>query len=297
MNDHKMSKEVEERIRKKILDIPYCDQSASQVLDIWYPNETSDHPYPVIVHFHGGGFKFGGHREDSVEPMLRGTDRGYAVVSVEYRKSGEAHFPAMLYDAMAAIRFLKANAGKYRLDPEKIALWGPSAGGWIVSMAALTAGNPAFENADMGNAEYDSSVQAVIDWCGPCGGFLDMDAAFRQTGKGEQEHDAPDSAESEFMGAPITEIPELVRLASPYVYVHKDMPPFMIVHGTADAIVPFEQSVTFADAIRKTAGEDKVNFYAAENAPHHGRVWWHEDWVSDMCFDYLDKVMLGRHHS
>lgn len=291
MNDHKLSKEAEEHIKRKILDIPYCRQSPSQILDIWYPNEESDKPYPVIVHFHGGGFKFGGHREDSAEPMLRGTDRGYAVVSVEYRKSGEAHFPAMLYDAKAAIRFLKANAQKYQLDAGRIALWGPSAGGWLAAMAALTAGNPAFEDPEMGNAEYDSSVQAVVDWCGPCGGFLGMDEAFRASGIGIPEHDAADSPESEFMGAKITEIPELVRMADPCVYVHKEMPAFMVVHGTKDAVVPFEQSVKFVDAVRKAAGEDRVKFYIAENAPHHGRVWWHENWVADMCFDYLDGIL------
>ena len=161
MGDHRLSKEAEEHIKKKILDIPYASQSPSQILDIWYPNQESDKPYPVIVHFHGGGFKFGGHREDSVEPMLRGTDRGYVVVSVEYRKSGEARFPAMLYDAKAAIRFLKANARKYQLDPDRIALWGPSEGGWIVSMAALTPGNPAFEDLTMGNAERTEPLTMI----------------------------------------------------------------------------------------------------------------------------------------
>lgn len=288
-----LSKEVEEHIKKKILDIPYAEQSPSQILDIWYPNEENGKPYPVIVHFHGGGFKFGGHREDSEEPMLRGTDRGYAVVSVEYRKSGEARFPAMLYDAKAAIRFLKANAEKYQLDPRRIALWGPSAGGWIVSMTALTPGNPAFEDLTMGNAEVDSSVVAVIDWCGPCGGFLDMDAAYKADPSREpdQIHDAADSAESEFMGAPIPKIPELVRLATPCTYVNKDMPPFMIVHGTADRVVPVEQSIKLAETIKAVAGENRVTFYLAESAPHHGRIWWHEDWVADMCFDYLDRIL------
>lgn len=293
MNDHMLSKEVEAHIKNKILDIPYAQQSPSQILDIWYPNEESDEPYPVIVHFHGGGFKFGGHREDSEEPMLRGTDRGYAVVSVEYRKSGEARFPAMLYDAKAAIRFLKTNAEKYKLDPQRIVLWGPSAGGWIVSMAALTPGNPAFEDRSMGNEEADSSVAAVIDWCGPCGGFLDMDAAYNadSTRQPEQIHNEADSAESEFMGAPLTKIPELVRLANPCTYVNKDMPPFMIVHGTADRVVPVEQSIKLAETIKAVAGEDRVTFYLAEGAPHHGRIWWHEDWVADMCFDFLDRVM------
>lgn len=293
MNDHMLSKEVEAHIKKKIYDIPYADQSPSQILDIWYPNEESSEPYPVIMHFHGGGFKFGGHREDSSEPMLRGTDRGYAVVSVEYRKSGEARFPAMVYDAKAAIRFLKANAEKYHLDPARIALWGPSAGGWIVAMAGLTPGNPAFENLDMGNAEYDSSVAAVIDWCGPCGGFLEMDAAFRAdpTRIPEQEHDAADSAESEFMGAQLSHIPELLRLANPCTYVNKEMPPFLIMHGTADVVVPVEQSIKLAETIKAVAGEDRVDLRVIEGAPHHGRIWWHEDQVGDMCFDWLDQIM------
>lgn len=293
MKDHMLSEEVEASIKKKILDIPYAEQSPSQILDIWYPNEESGEPYPVIVHFHGGGFKFGGHREDSAEPMLRGTHRGYAVVSVEYRKSGESRFPAMLYDAKAAIRFLKSNAEKYQLDPQRIALWGPSAGGWIVSMAALTPGNPAFEDLTMGNPETDSSVAAVIDWCGPCGGFLDMDIPYKTdpARESEQIHDAPDSAESEFMGAPLPKIPELVRLANPCTYVNKDMPPFMIVHGTADRVVPVEQSMKLAETIKAVAGENRVTIYLAEGAPHHGRIWWHEEWVADMCFDYLDRIL------
>ena len=298
MKEHMLSKEVEEHIKKKILDIPYCGQSPSQILDIWYPNQERDEPYPVIVHFHGGGFKYGGHREDSAEPMLRGTDRGYAVVSVEYRKSGEARFPAMVYDAKAAIRFLKANAKKYQLDDGRIALWGPSAGGWIAAMTALTPGNPAFENMELGCEGYDSSVAAVIDWCGPCGGFLEMDAAYKE-GDGripEQRHSAKGSAESEFMGDELTEIPELVRMADPCTYVNKDMPPFLIVHGTMDAVVPVEQSVKFAERIERTAGKEKVKLYLAQGVGHHGRVWWHEDWVADLCFDYLDQI-FGKNKS
>lgn len=293
MNDHRLSKEVEEHVKKKVFDLPYAEQSPSQILDIWYPNEESQKSYPVIVHFHGGGFKYGGHREDSAEPILRGIDRGYAVVSVEYRKSEEARFPAMLYDAKAAIRFLKTNAEKYQLDPDKIALWGPSAGGWIAAMTALTVGNPAFEDRSMGNAQADSQVSAVIDWCGPCGGFLAMDAAYEKnpSRQPEQIHNEADSAESEFMGIALPKIPELVRMANPCTYVNKEMPPFMIVHGTEDRIVPIEQSITFAKTIQEIAGEEKVRFYMAEGAPHHGKFWWHEEWVADMCFDYLDQLL------
>ena len=289
-NDHKISNEAEDYIKKKIFDIPYCSLSTSQILDIWYPNEESRAPYPVIVYFHGGGFSMGGHREDSLEPMLRAADKGYAVASVEYRKSGEARFPAMLYDAKAAVRFLKVHADEYQLDADRIVLWGSSAGGWIASMTALTPGNPAFEAVEMGNAGVDSSVAAVVDWCGPCGGFLEMDQAFQKSGIGKPEHHLADSGESLFLGAPIQEVPELVRMADPCVYVNKDMPPFLIMHGARDAIVPVEQSIRFAETIRGIAGEGRAELFIADEAGHHGRIWWHEEWVSDMVFDYLDRT-------
>lgn len=290
MNDHRMSKEAEEAVKNKIFDIPYGQKSPSQILDIWYPNEEKTEPYPVIVHFHGGGFAMGGHREDSLEPMLRATKRGWAVASVEYRKSGEARFPAMLYDAKAAVRFLKSHGEKYHLNKDKIVLWGPSAGGWIAAMTALTAGNPAFEEMEEESGGYDSSVSAVIDWCGPCGGFLEMDTALEKSGMGPAVHNRKDSCESQFMGEALTKIPELVRMANPCSYVHKDMPPFLIMHGAKDGIVPVEQSVRFAKAIWRAAGEEKAKLYISDDAPHHGRKWWHEEQVSDRVLDYLEKI-------
>lgn len=291
MKEHKISPEVMGHVRKKIFDIPYCKDSPSQKLDIWYPNEVREEPYPVILFFHGGGFMFGSKGEDSSEPVLRGTDRGYVVVDCEYRKSREARFPAMVYDAKAAIRFIKANAERYQLDPGRIALWGPSSGGWLVSMAALTDGNPGFEDKSMGNGEYDTHVAAVIDWCGPCGGFLAMDQAFQSSGVGTPNHDLPESPESVFLGNPLPEIPELVKLANPCTYIKKDIPAFFIVHGTADAIVPVEQSKVFYKALAECAGVDKAELFLAEGAPHHGRIWWHEPWVADMCFDFLDQKL------
>lgn len=291
MGEHDLSRGVFDHIKDKLFDIPYGDQSESQKLDIWYPNEKSETPYPVILFFHGGGFMYGGKRESSSEPVLRGTDRGYAVVDCEYRKSREARFPAMVYDAKAAIRFLKANGQRYHLDPERIALWGPSSGGWLVSMTALTQGNPAFEDLSMGNAGYDSRVAAVIDWCGPCGGFLEMDRVFAENGLGQADHSLSDSPESAFMGAPITEIPELVRLATPAIYAHRDIPPFFIIHGTADKVVPVEQSKTLYQALTAAAGEERAKLYLAQGAPHHGKVWWHEPEVSDLCFRFLDNIL------
>lgn len=114
-------------IQHKYLDVPYCDQSENQVLDIFLPDH-GEKPYPVILHVHGGAFMIGTQRDDNVEPMLRALDRGYAVVSVQYRRSGEARFPAFVFDAKAAVRFVRASAKEYGFDPDRIAAWGPSSG-------------------------------------------------------------------------------------------------------------------------------------------------------------------------
>lgn len=286
-----LTQEFLDGIENKLLDIHYCDQSPLQILDLYYPNKKSDKPYPLIIHTHGGAFANGDQRENNAEPMLRGLERGYAVASIQYRRSREALFPAQVYDAKAAVRYLRANAKALNLDPDRFASWGPSSGGWLASMLGVTAGNPAFEDPEQGNPGVSSAVQAVVDWCGPCGGFLEMDAAFRKSGLGEATHDLPDSPESRFLGHVITEAPELVRLACPCTYVSKDMPPVYIIHGSADQVVPVEQSMIFRNAIAAIAGEDRVHLHIVEGKIHHGDPWYHEPWVADECLDFLDSVL------
>lgn len=285
-----LAKEILDCINEKYLDIPYCGESKEQILDLYLPNERKSEKCPVIVHFHGGAFMMCTKRDDSVEPMLRGLDRGYAVVSAEYRKSGEARFPAMVYDAKTVVRWVRANAKKYGLDTEHIAVWGPSSGGWLSSFTAVTNGNAAFENPEQGYAEYSSAVHACVDWCGPCGGFLAMDEAFKKSGVGIPDHNEPFSPESQFLGAPITKVPELVRLASPYVHINKDVVPFIIIHGGNDPVVPVEQSIKLYKSIVAAAGEGRAKLHIAEGKPHHGDPWYNEEWVSEMCLDFLDEV-------
>ena len=272
-------------ISNKQLDIAYCDQSASQMLDIYIP-EKGEAPYPVIMFFHAGGFCIGNKRDENIEPILRALDRGYALVSVEYRKSPEACFPAFIYDAKAAVRFIRANAGKYKLNPNKIAAWGASAGGYIVSMLGLVQNNPAFEDLSQGNADQSSAVQAVVDWFGPCGDFYVMDNEIRENGIGVPDHDEQDSPESMIMGAQITKIPELCRLAAPYIYANPDVPPFLIQHGKVDPVVPPQQSERLAKAVAASAGTDKVTFELCENINHEGSSW-NEEYTSRV-FDFLD---------
>ena len=269
-----LSQEFQKSINEKYLDISY-GPSDSQVFDLWMPNERNGRPCSVIIHFHGGAFSFGDKRETSAEPMLRGLERGYAVISAEYRKSGEAVFPAMVDDARTVIGWVVENAAKYSLDADRIALWGPSSGGWLSSYVTVT--------------DDKGIIKACIDWCGPCGGFDEMDKAFIASGLGTADHNEPDSPESRFLGAPVTEAPELVRMTNPCNFVNETVAPFLIIHGSIDQVVPVEQSIAFANAINEKA-PGRARLFIVEGKLHHGHPWYHEKWVSDMCLDFLDEV-------
>lgn len=290
----KIDPALTDAVRTKRLDVPYAANSPSQTMDVYFPEDPPHTPAPVIAYFHGGAFMKGSKNDDSLEPMLRAVPAGYVVASVNYRLSGEARFPAMLYDAKAALRFLRSMEKEWNLDPRRIAVWGPSSGGWLVSMLAATNGNPAFENLSMGCAEFSSDADAVIDWCGPAADFLKMDPALAASGAGPADHNEAISPESRFLGCKITEIPELCRLAAPVTHVTADTPPFCIFHGERDQVVPCEQSLALAEAIRAAAGEDRVELHIEKGKPHHGHPWYHEKWVSDACIRFLNRVFYGK---
>lgn len=253
-------------IETKYLDLPYADASASQKLDIYLPN-TGSGPFPVIVSIHGGAFLMGDKADGQLTPMLAGLDRGYAVVSINYRLSPEAKFPAQVNDVKAAIRFIRANAAEYNLDPGKIAAWGGSAGGYLAAMLGTTGGVTDLEDMSMGNSDQSSSVQAVVDWFGPIS-FLAMDEQYTASGTGPANHNAADSPESQLLGSALTEVPELVQASDPTTYITADDPPFLIEHGTEDANVPVEQSISFADALTKVLGAENVTLKLLEGAGH-----------------------------
>lgn len=282
-----LEQSVLDRIARKHLDIPYAAQSGSQRLDLYYP-EAGGGPFPLVVHVHGGAFMFGTKRDCNLKPMLRVLERGYALASVEYRLSGEARFPAPVYDCKAAIRFLRANAARYRLDAARIGIWGPSAGGYLAAMVGVTNHNPAFEDLSMGNAGESSAVQAVVDWCGPCGDFIHMDRQIRENGIGDDEHDDPCSPESRLLGHAIQQVRELSRLAAPVTHVSRQCPPFLIHHGEADPIVPVQQSLCLAAAVRAAAGEGNVMLRTFPGRGHHGQPWYEEPALTKEVLDFLD---------
>lgn len=224
-----------------------------QRLDLYLP-ENGGKPLPVVVWVHGGawlaGSKAGG------GPALLFVGKGYAVASINYRLSQHARFPAQIEDCKAAIRWLRASARTYHLDPDHIGVWGASAGGHLVALLGTSGDVKELEGKD-GPPDQSSRVQAVVDWFGPTD-------VTRMGGS----HDGPNSPEARLLGGPVQENKDKAERANPIAYVSKDDPPFLILHGDQDATVPFNQSELLADALRK-AGLD-VTFQPVKGAGHGG---------------------------
>jgi len=199
-------------------------------LDLYLP-AAAPRPLPVVVWIHGGAWRIGG---KSPCPAARLASRGYAVASIEYRFSHEALFPAQIEDCKAAVRWLRAHAPIYGLDPRRIGAWGASAGGHLAALLGVTGRLRAFDVGE--HLEQSSAVQAVCDFFGPTD-FLRMDDP-----DGPRRHDRRDSAEGRLIGAAPSARPDLALWASPLVYVDRHAPPFLIVHGELDRIVPLRQS-------------------------------------------------------
>jgi acetyl esterase/lipase len=258
-----------EHIHRKFLDIPYANLSPAEKLDIYLPEE-GDGPFPVIISIHGGAFMGCDKADVQVMPMLEGLKRGYAVVSVNYRLSGEAQFPALVHDVKAAVRWIRANAAQNQLNPNQIAAWGGSAGGYLSAMLGTSAGIPELEDLSMGNQDQPGGVQAVVDWFGPTD-FLKMDDQLAASGLEQaegQEHNGENSPESLLLGHKISEIPNRVRAANPETYIRSTAPPFLIQHGTKDAVVPVQQSVEFAAKLKEVLGKEMVLLRLIEGGEH-----------------------------
>lgn len=280
-----------DHIRRKYLDIPYASLSPAQKLDIYLPDE-GEGPFPVIVSIHGGAFLGCDKSDAQVEPMLEGLKRGYAVVAVNYRLSWEAKFPALVHDVKAAVRWIRANAARYGFDPDHIAAWGGSAGGYLAAMLGTSAGVSELEDLSLGHPEQPSRVQAVVAWFPPTD-FLAMDAQLAESGLGPtpgMEHSGPDSPESLLLGAQITKVPERVKAANPATYITPDAPPFFLQHGTADDTVPVQSSITLAAALEEAIGRDKVRLELLDGATHADPRF-HEPENVEKVFAWLDRQL------
>ena len=276
-------------VKRKYIDVVYASKSSAQKLDLYLPNEGSG-PFPLIIEIHGGGFMVG-NKSGNIAPQLEGLKRGYAVASINYRLSGEAVFPAAVNDVKAAIRFLRAHAKTYHLNPHKIATWGASAGGNLSAMAATSGDVASLADPSLGNAGVSDRVQAAVDWFGPLY-FSTMDEQFDALGvTGTMgATNSPNSAESRYLGKVIgtAEAQPLVERATPLSYISIKTPPLFIEHGSADRYVPVTQSKVFAEKLSSVIGRERVVFVVLEGAGH-GTKEFNEINNVNKILDFLDK--------
>jgi acetyl esterase/lipase len=220
------------------------------LLHVLRPKDQGEKPLPVVVFIHGGAWR-GGSRDAGIPQLAPLVSTGkYCGVSVGYRLTGEAIWPAQIHDCKAAIRWIRASANKYHFDPEKIGVWGSSAGGHLVSLLGTSGGVKELEGAN-GSPDQSSRVTCVVDFCGPSD-FLEF-AKFKRTAMPPTA--SPESPESLLLGGPVLEKQDLARQASPVTYASADDPPFLIMHGTDDPLVPYQQAELLYAALQKAGAK------------------------------------------
>ncbi len=228
------------------LDTPYAATgNPRHRLDLYLPKNRKGEKLPVIVFFHGGGWMQGDKSYGTAALMPFLCTGQYAGASVGYRLSGEAQWPAQIYDCKAAIRWLRANARKYALDTDRIGVWGMSAGGHLALMLGVSGDVPELEG-DIGPYKgVSSKIAAVVNFFG----VSELLAIIGQPS--DFDRTRSDAPEAKLIGGGLHENPEKAKAASPITYVTANDPPVLTVHGTKDRTVPYDQAVRLDAALRK----------------------------------------------
>jgi acetyl esterase/lipase len=261
-------------------DIEYAKAGdVSLKLDLYQPKAETAKPRPCIVWIHGGGWQ-GGNKSGGVgrvAPLVATGD--YVGASVGYRLTDVAAWPAQIHDCKAAIRYLRANANKLGIDPNKIGVWGSSAGGHLVSLLG-TSGDVKEVEGDLGTTGVSSRVSCVVDFCGP--------SDFLLFGVDSPRLNEPGQPLYKLFGGPLKDHQDAAKQASPVTFVTKDDPPFLIMHGTADNTVSIRQAERLYEA-EKQAGMNTT--FVKVTGGGHG---FGGPEVNARVKAFLDKQLLGK---
>ncbi len=239
--------------------VTYCTNGGVDLaVQIYHPTDVPKNPVPVVVYFHGGGWQQGvpfigaGTHVGDVETSI--VDHGWYFATVQYRLAPEWPWPAQIVDAKCAIRYLRASAGFLHIDPSRIGVIGDSAGGQLAAMTGLAGPSAGF---DVGQyADRSSKVEAVVDEYGP----TDLAAPDWLSSPIASQTDQA------VFGVPPGGDPAPLVAASPVTYVAPGAPPFLVIQGTADQIVPPSQSVELVGRLK--AAQDQVKLVMVEGAGH-----------------------------
>lgn len=244
---------------------PHEEKQKKLLLDLYLPKTEPSQRLPVLIYIHGGGWREGS-KEDCPGELV--AQRGYAIACISYRLSDVAIFPAQIRDAKKAVRWLRTNADKYSLDPNRFGAWGPSAGGHLSALLGTSAGVEALED----DLEPSSEVQAVCNWFG-VSDFTKVPPTFEEPltqAVWKKYRWEPwflyTAATHQVLGGPVSQNRELAALANPINYIDSSDPPFLIVHGEKDKIVPISQSEILAAALQEKGVE--VTFIRLPNLTH-----------------------------
>ncbi|MCS6807210.1 MAG: alpha/beta hydrolase [Bacteroidota bacterium] len=249
-------------------DIVYAHVNGKDMLlDIYVPDNPQKSSFPVIVWLHGGTWFSGSKRGFGVNYAASMVKHGFVVVCANYVTN--ERFPAQLHNCKAVIRWVRANAGKFRMDTTKIGVWGEGAGGHLAAMLGCTGdvkvatvGTTTMDiEGNVGpHLNFSSRVHAVVALYAPTD-FLKMDEHAVEDCASPVIHNQPTSPEALLLGAAITTIPDKVQLANPIFYVTPDDPPFLLQHGTADCNVPPNQSELLDEALTKAGVPSTLDLY------------------------------------
>lgn len=234
------------------MDVEYGRADDSPLLlDLARPKKASDKPRPVIVWIHGGGWIYGSKSLRSVLPLVATED--YVGVAINYRLSRKAIWPACIHDGKAAIRWLRANAKNYNIDPDRIGVFGHSAGAHLAILLSTSGGIDELEG-ESGSAGQSSRVTCGIGLSGMYD-FVAVKDFERKNHKNLKPPAHPKGPEYQLFGGPLdTKIKEMTA-ASPVTYATKDDPPCLLIHGTEDPTAPYDQAIRMNAALSKAGGD------------------------------------------
>ena len=264
-----------------IRDVEYGKGGTDSLkLDIIRPKKPASTPMPAVVFVHGGGWSKGSKDNPrALATSIQLAKKGFFNASIDYRLTDIAPFPAQIEDCKCAIRWLRAHAKEYNIDPSRIGVWGGSAGGHLVALLGTSGGAKDLEGTG-GWAKESSRVQAVVDLFGPSD-ILKLSELAALKGGGRAGGPL-----TLLMGGPVDEHKDLARKASPTTYIDKRDPPFLILHGDRDNLVPVSQSELLYAELKK-AGVD-ATLHIIKGAGH-GFIGADQDEANKLTIEFFEK--------